>query len=274
MRQIELQSLIPEVCALARKAGDAIMAIYERAEGASVQLANKKDQSPLTQADLASHLVISEGLARLRPDLAVVSEEDADSMRHRTPVGNFWLIDPLDGTKEFLACNGEFTVNIALVVKGEPVWGLVHAPALKQMYWGGQAWGAWRALAEVAGRVESIRVSAPVTAGNRFRVVASKSHLNAQTSAFIERLGAADLVQAGSSLKFCRVAEGLADVYPRLAPTSEWDTAAAQAVVEGAGGHVVDEQGTRLRYGKADVLNPHFIATSVPLKALGAQLHG
>lgn len=272
MRQVELNSLIPEVCALAKKAGDAIMAVYDRSEGVSIQLATKEDQSPLTQADLASHHVISEGLAQLRPDLAVVSEEDADSMRHRTPAGSFWLIDPLDGTKEFLARNGEFTVNIALVVDTQPVWGVVHAPALKQMYWGGQTWGAWRALA--GGRVESIRVSAPVSAGNRYRVVASKSHLNAQTSAFIERLGDADLVQAGSSLKFCRVAEGLADVYPRLAPTCEWDTAAAQAVLEGAGGHVVDEQGTRLRYGKADVLNPHFIAASVPLEAFGAQFHG
>jgi 3'(2'), 5'-bisphosphate nucleotidase len=268
MRQIELQNLIPEICALASKAGDAIMAVYDRAEGASVQLANKADQSPLTQADLDSHHVISEGLARLRSDIAVVSEEDADSMRHRTSMGSFWLIDPLDGTKEFLARNGEFTVNIALVVKGEPVWGVVHAPALEQMYWGGQSWGAWRALAGAGRRVESIRVSAPVSAGNRFRVVASKSHLNAQTSAFIERLGAADLVQAGSSLKFCRVAEGLADVYPRLAPTCEWDTAAAQAVLEGAGGQVVDEQGTRLRYGKANVLNPHFIASSVALNLL------
>lgn len=274
MRQIELQSLIPEVCALARKAGEAIMAVYDRSEGSSVQLATKEDQSPLTKADLASHQIICEGLSRMRQDLAVVSEEDADSMHHRTPVGSFWLIDPLDGSKEFLARNGEFTVNIALVVDTQPVWGVVHAPALDQMYRGGQTWGAWRALAGAGGRVESIRVSAPVTAGNRHRVVASKSHLNAQTSAFIERLGAADLVQAGSSLKFCRVAEGLADVYPRLAPTCEWDTAAAQAVVEGAGGHVVDEQGTRLRYGKADVLNPHFIAASVPSEAFGAQFHG
>ncbi len=239
-----------------------------------VQLANKDDHSPLTQADLASHELISEGLARLWPGLVVVSEEDADSMRHRTPVGSFWLIDPLDGTKEFLARNGEFTVNIALVVKGEPVWGLVHAPALEQMYWGGQSWGAWRALAGAGRRVESIRVSAPVSAGSPVRVVASKSHLNAQASAFIERLGAADLVQAGSSLKFCRVAEGLADVYPRLAPTCEWDNAAAQAVLEGAGGHVVDERGARLRYGKVDVLNPYFIATSVPLEAFGVQVHG
>lgn len=270
MRQIE-QNLIPEICALARLAGDAIMAVYDRAEVASVQLANKADQSPLTQADLASHQVISEGLARLRPDLAVVSEEDADSMRHRTSVGSFWLIDPLDGTKEFLARNGEFTVNIALVVDTQPAWGVVYAPALEQMYWGGKGWGAWRS---VAGQVEPVRVSAPVCVGSRYRVVASKSHLNAETLAFIEQLGAADLVQAGSSLKFCRVAEGLADVYPRLAPTCEWDTAAAQAVVEGAGGHVVDVQGAALRYGKAEVLNPHFIAASVPLKAIGAQFHG
>lgn len=267
MRQDELDRLAPQICRLARQAGDAIMRIYA-AQGEDVLLAHKSDDSPLTQADLASHHCIRDGLLQLTPDLPVVSEEDADSLQYRVPQGSFWLIDPLDGTKEFLARNGEFTVNIALVVDGAPVWGAVYAPALDQMYWGGRDFGAFR---QQQGPVAAIRVAAPVGSGGRYRVVASKSHLNAETSAFIEGLGSADLVQAGSSLKFCRVAEGQADVYPRLAPTCEWDTAAAQAVVEGAGGHVVDTSGVRLRYGRPDLLNPHFVVASVPLGELASR---
>jgi 3'(2'), 5'-bisphosphate nucleotidase len=269
MRQPDLAVLAPKICALAAKAGEAIMAIYSSAD--PVQLANKADDSPLTRADLAAHDCIGEGLLGLTPGVPVVSEEDADSWRHRRPEGCFWLVDPLDGTKEFLARNGEFTVNIALVVDGSPVWGVVYAPALDQMYWGGLGYGAQRVSGE---DVASIQVAPPPAAGAQCRVVASKSHLNAETSALIAQLGATELVQAGSSLKFCRVAEGQADVYPRLAPTCEWDTAAAQAVLEGAGGHVVDLQGQALRYGKPDVLNPHFIAAAVLLCQLGVDVGG
>lgn len=267
MRQSDISVLAPKICALAAKAGDAIMTIYTSA--APVQLANKADDSPLTRADLAAHDCIGEGLVGLTPGVPVVSEEDADSWRHRRPEGCFWLVDPLDGTKEFLARNGEFTVNIALVVNGSPVWGVVYAPELDQMYWGGLGYGAQRVS---GGDVASIQVAPPAAAGAQCRVVASKSHLNAETSDLIAQLGATELVQAGSSLKFCRVAEGRADVYPRLAPTCEWDTAAAQAVLEGAGGHVVDLQGQTLRYGKPDVLNPHFIAAAVPLCQLGVDV--
>jgi 3'(2'), 5'-bisphosphate nucleotidase len=265
MRQPNWLELSPKICQLAEEAGYAIMRIYTESADADVLVAHKSYDSPLTLADLASHQVIMDGLALLTPDIPVVSEEDSASLIHRKPQGCFWLIDPLDGTKEFLARNGEFTVNIALVEDGEPVWGVVYAPALRQLFWGGKAFGSFRR--EASGTM-TLTVSAPVASGQACRVVASKSHLNAETSAFINRLNSVELIQAGSSLKFCRIAEGSADVYPRLAPTCEWDTAAAQAVVEGAGGHVFDTQGVRLQYGKTDLLNPHFIAASVSLTLL------
>lgn len=249
---------------LAREAGLAIMAIY-REPAHETLVATKSDDSPLTRADLASHQIIVAGLAALTPDIPVVSEEGEQSARSGLANARFWLIDPLDGTKEFLAHNDEFTVNIALVENGRPVFGVVDAPALGVTYWGGDGLGAWR---ESARKREPIRVAAWPTAGDPVRVVASKSHLNAETEAFIAKLGPHALVQAGSSLKFCRVAEGAADVYPRLAPTCEWDTAAAQAVVEAAGGFVVQPDGSPMVYGKSEVLNPQFIAVSLPLAQL------
>lgn len=228
------------------------MAVYRR--GGTVQ--TKSDESPLTEADLASHRILTRGLAAHAPDIPVVSEEDEPSHAHRRPDTTFWLIDPLDGTKEFIARNGEFTVNIALVGNGFPVLGVVFAPALNLLYWNEPGIGAFR---QDASGVKSIRVAGPVD-GRPTRVVASKSHLDERTRAFIDALGPHELVQAGSSLKFCRVAEGSADVYPRLAPTCEWDTAAAQAVVEAAGGTVHTLDGARLAYGKPDVLNPFFVA--------------
>ena len=246
---------------LARAAGEAIMAIYhESAQDALV--ATKQDNSPLTRADLAAHQVIVAGLSRLTPDIPVVSEEGSQIDRSHLADARFWLVDPLDGTKEFLARNGEFTVNIALVEQGRPVFGVVNAPAIGVTYWGGDGLGAWR---ETARKREPIRVAEWPVAGEPVRVVASKSHLNGETEAYIAGLGAHELVQAGSSLKFCRIAEGSADVYPRLAPTCEWDTAAAQAVVEAAGGVVMQPDGSSLVYGKPDVLNPWFIAGSCKL---------
>lgn len=265
MRQHHLSDLFPKICQLAGQAGKAVMQIYDDKAFADVVLENKADDSPLTLADMASHHTIVNGLTTLTPEIPVVSEEDTESLRFRTPKGFFWLIDPLDGTKEFLARNGQFTVNIALIEDGEPVWGVVDAPALGELFWGGKDFGSFR---QVESGTTSLFVSAPAQSGQKLRVVASKSHLNAETSAFIVRLGAVELIQAGSSLKFCRIAEGNADVYPRLAPTCEWDTAAAQAVVEGAGGQVYDMQGARLLYGKPDLLNPSFIASAVSLSQL------
>lgn len=219
---------------------------------------DKGDGSPLTEADLAAHRYIVDKLPSIDPRIPVVSEEDSESAVHRKPEGRFWLVDPLDGTKEFISRRDEFTVNIALIEEGRPVLGVVYAPALDLMYCGAVGEGAWKTK---AGHTEAIRVNdrteVPV------RVVASRSHLNAETGRLIESLGECELVQVGSSLKFCLVAEGSADIYPRLGPTCEWDTAAAQAVVEAAGGAVTMLDGTPLRYGKPDLLNPHFIAASL-----------
>lgn len=258
MRQTVLRALLDQLLPIAREAGDAVMAVYCAGEAAVRQ---KADQSPVTEADLAAHRVLVQKLSQLMPPgFPVVSEEDEASFAHRRSVGCFWLIDPLDGTKEFLARNGEFTVNIALVAHSRSVLGVVYAPAIDTLYWGGPGLGAFRRTGDT---------THPIQAGegvdNKIcRVVASKSHLNEQTQAFIERLGQVRLIQAGSSLKFCRLAEGSADLYPRLAPTAEWDTAAAQAVLEGAGGVVLDSSGTPLRYGKPDTFNPSFVAARNP----------
>lgn len=254
MRQCDQGKLIEQLLPVALAAGDAMMSIYV-AGAANVQ--RKEDASPVTEADLAAHRILSSQLMSLLPDCAVVSEEDAASQAYRQDNGQFWLIDPLDGTKEFIARNGEFTVNIALIEEGRSVLGVVYAPAIDALYWGGAGLGAYRS---VRGKTAAIKVSANSEV-DACRVVASKSHLNDATQLFIDRMGKVNLVQAGSSLKFCRVAEGEADIYPRLGPTCEWDTAAAQAVLEGAGGLVLDLQGQSLRYGKTDVLNPPFIAT-------------
>ncbi|MDE2342248.1 MAG: 3'(2'),5'-bisphosphate nucleotidase CysQ [Betaproteobacteria bacterium] len=244
------------VVALAREAGEAILAVYEAPE--DPQVVRKADDTPLTQADLSAHRVIARGLQALTPSIPVVSEEDEQSLVFRKSQGQFWLVDPLDGTKEFLARNGEFTVNIALVVEGEALWGVVVAPELGATYWGGRGLGAF--VDRGQGPVALAGVSSP--GSGPVRVVASKSHLNQETARFIEALGPHALVQAGSSLKFCRLAEGQADLYPRLSPTSEWDTAAAQAVLEGAGGRVLTREGAPLRYGKAELINPSFVAVA------------
>jgi len=254
MRHYDPEELIRKLLPIARAAGDAIMAVYSRGNS-KIQL--KENNSPVTEADLAAHRVLVSQLKPLLPECPEVSEEDIGSLVHRQPHGRFWLLDPLDGTKEFIAHNGEFTVNIALIENGRCVLGVVYAPAIDALYWGGAGLGAFKCI---CGQTAAIKVTASKP-GKIPRVVASKNHLNEATRLLIQRLGEVSLVQAGSSLKFCRVAEGEADIYPRLSPTCEWDTAAAQAVVEGAGGVVVDLNGVPLRYGKSDVLNPSFIAT-------------
>lgn len=271
MGQIHITSvLVAQVLDIAREASVAILHVYKDmqqggAAAREVWVAYKCDDSPLTRADVNAHAVIASRLALLTPDTPVVSEEDAPSLSYRQAQGDFWLVDPLDGTKEFLAQNGEFTVNIALIRNGRAVLGVVVAPALGQAYWGGDGLGAFR---EMNSHVTPIHVANPVAADQPVRVLASKSHMNAQTAEFIGELGARTVLQAGSSLKFCRIAEGAADVYPRLGPTCEWDTAAAQAVVEAAGGCVSQLDGAPLRYGKPQVHNPHFVASSMSLSDL------
>ena len=259
-----LAALLPDVVALAEAAGADIMAIYNAGPTAVM---HKADDSPLTAADLAAHVRIVAGLQQLTPDIPVVSEEGCVPDEGARAALVFWLVDPLDGTKEFVARNGEFTVNIALIERGRPVLGVVTVPAQNVSYWGSVAEGAYRRHAGET-QAQRLHVAVPREAGRPLRVMASKHHFHEDTRALIARMGAHELVQAGSSLKFCRIAEGSADVYPRLGPTCEWDTAAAQAVVEAAGGHVCTLQGEPLRYGKAEVLNPDFVVSSVPLADL------
>lgn len=251
------------VIALARDAAAKIMAVYE----GEFAVEHKDDRSPLTAADLASHHCIVAGLEKLAPDIPILSEESAGDVPAvvRREWRRLWLVDPLDGTREFIKRNGEFTVNIALIDDGVPVFGVVQQPATGALWWGARGVGAFKREGEVDA---PIHVRAPASAP--LRVAASRSHRDERTEAFMARMGDVEPVGVGSSLKFCMLAEGAIDVYPRFAPTSEWDTAAAQCVLEAAGGAVVDPRGRALAYNQRDtILNGDFIAlgdTSLPWK--------
>ncbi len=251
--------LIPGVLALVRQAAAAILDVYAAGAGERAgTVMRKDDQSPLTEADLAAHRILVAGLESLLPGVPVLSEEAADiPWERRAGWCRHWLVDPLDGTKEFLSRNGEFTVNVALIEDHRPVLGVVQVPVSGVEYWGLPGIGSWRADAGAAPVPIAVSEQAPPVV----RVVGSRSHRGASLDAFLQRLGAHELVSMGSSLKFCVLAEGRADVYPRLGPTSEWDTAAAQAVVEGAGGRVLRLDGQPLAYNtKPELLNPDFVA--------------
>jgi 3'(2'), 5'-bisphosphate nucleotidase len=254
----DLNRLLPDVTALAREAGRAILEVY----ASSFSVEEKDDRSPLTEADLRSEKIILAGLRRLTPEIPVLSEESTrvpySARRHWSLL---WVVDPLDGTKEFVQRNGEFTVNIALVADHRPVLGIVHAPALERDYFACEGVGAFRSDAAAAGRPIKVarRGSGPA------RVVGSRSHRGSSLDAFLARVGPHELVEVGSSLKFCLVAEGRADIYPRLGPTSEWDTAAGQCVLEQAGGAVLRLDGEPLGYNtREEVLNPHFVGIADP----------
>ncbi|HEY0960922.1 MAG TPA: 3'(2'),5'-bisphosphate nucleotidase CysQ [Pseudomonadales bacterium] len=255
-----LQQLLAPVGAIARAAGAAILEIYQRADH-GVQY--KEDDSPLTHADLAAHELIVAGLGKLTPQLPVLSEESAGiPWTERRRWTRYWLVDPLDGTKEFINRNGEFTVNIALIEHGVPVLGAVYAPVQDLLYLGAAQLGAWK---EDRGRSARIGTAAIADGQRVLRVVASRRHAGAELETWLgrmqQRFPDLELLSMGSSLKICLVAEGSADVYPRLAPTSEWDTAAAQAVLEASGGILIDTDGVPYRYNaKDDLLNPYFFA--------------
>jgi len=245
-------SILPDVIKIADEASEKVLHIYQ----SDFKVNYKEDHSPITAADIASHDIIVKGLRQISRDIPILSEEGEEiPWEERKKWRRFWLIDPIDGTKDFTQRTGEFTVNIAMIEDGEPVMGVVTAPALKEAFWGIKGEGAH--MRDRTGRVHRIRVAEPK---DTLRVVASKNHLNEETRAFIDTLGAHETVQAGSSLKFCRIAEGHADIYPRMGPTSEWDTAAAHAVLVAAGGKVQTPEGQPLVYGKENILNPNFIA--------------
>lgn len=238
-------------------AGRRVMAVYER----DFDVDTKADDSPLTEADMAAHHALVDCLSWLTPDWPVLSEESGEiPYATRRQWARYWLVDPLDGTKEFIKRNGEFTLNVALIENGVPVFGIVHAPVLETTWWGQQGEGAWKQVGTAS--PESIRVRPlPDPEAEAWQVVGSRSHGSAEFETFCAHLPAHERVSMGSSLKLCLVAEGKADLYPRLAPTCEWDTAAAQAVVTAAGGLVLNAQTLEpLRCNQQDsVLNPFFI---------------
>jgi 3'(2'), 5'-bisphosphate nucleotidase len=243
---------------LALEAGDKIMEIYNSPE---FEVKTKSDESPVTEADEAADALISAGLRAEFPDLALVTEEQADS--HDQTVSTFLIVDPLDGTKEFVKRRGDFTVNIAYVLNGVPVRGVVYAPARDRLFYtdaGGNAVEEQGPFdKETVGELKPIRVSKPDN--DALLVVASKSHRDQATDDYIGKYNVADMKSAGSSLKFCLVATGEADIYPRVGRTMEWDTAAGHAVLVGAGGDVVRfDNHQPLRYGKEIFANPFFIA--------------
>lgn len=257
-------SLLAAVAEIARSAGKEILDVYRTSGDIASQA--KSDDSPLTEADTRANTLIVRELQKLTPAIPLLSEESAlPSYAQRQQWREYWLIDPLDGTKEFISRNDEFTVNIALVRGGVPILGVVHAPALAKTWTGLLGGGAWKR--EAAGGWHAIHTAAMEAAvsGGKIRVVASRRHGGEALQGMLDTLGRTfdevELVNMGSSLKLCILAEGGADLYPRLAPTSEWDTAAAQAVLCAAGGMVCRTDFSSLHYNsKEDVLNPSFLA--------------
>ena len=256
--------LLEGVITLAHAAGDAILPFWR----ADTEVIAKADDSPVTAADLAAHHVLLEGLTALDPSIPVLSEEDANIPQGvRAGWTRWWLVDPLDGTKEFISGSEEFTVNIALIEQGRVVFGVVSMPTSGRCYYGGAGLGAWRAD---AGEVVPISVRNTPPEGEALTVVASRRHSSPEQERLLaglsEHLGELQLTSVGSSLKFCLLAEGAADCYPRLAPTSQWDTAAAQGVLEGAGGVVLQLDGKPFSYpARESLLNASFLA--LPAKA-------
>jgi 3'(2'), 5'-bisphosphate nucleotidase len=260
MSTVDKKILISAMRRLSIEAGVAIMEVYERAD---LGVRAKADASPVTEADEAADAIIASGLRSAFPDLPIVTEEQADT--HNLDVSTFLIVDPLDGTKEFINRRGDFTVNIALVEGGVPTLGVVYAPAKARMFLTGADGLAYEELGsfdpEVSGDMKQISVTDPQD--RPLRIVASKSHRDQATDDYIAKYAVEDLVAAGSSLKFCLVATGEADFYPRLGPTMEWDTAAGHAVLSAAGGVVLDKDTHMpLRYGKAAFRNPFFLAAA------------
>lgn len=253
MTQDELSVLLPAVNDIARQAGEAILRVY----GREFEVYSKDDESPVTAADLASHHLILKLLGELTPDIPVLSEEDADvSFAERSSWRQYWLVDPLDGTKEFVSRNGEFTVNIALISNHRPVLGVVLVPVTGACYFGAEGLGAHLRFSDDPPKEISVRKphASPII------VVGSRSHANPKLEAHLAALESYEMVSMGSSLKCCLVAEGKADFYPRLGHTFEWDTAAAQAVVTAAGGHLTHLDGSSFEYNRKDsLLNPEFL---------------
>jgi 3'(2'), 5'-bisphosphate nucleotidase len=250
-----LVGLLPRIVDLAKEAGNAILNVYAQAD---LAVQYKQDNSPLTQADLKSHRVIVDGLSRLSHDWPILSEESEEvPFDLRASWDRFWLVDPLDGTKEFLRRTGEFTVNIALVECGTPILGVVYAPVVDRMYFAARGAGAFKTHGGLISRIETTR---PAKAILRTVISHSDRSQRASLGQFVQDVGQCEFIAMGSSLKFCLIAEGAADVYPRTGPTMEWDTAAAHCILVEAGGAITDLDGNSMRYNKPVLLNPGFVA--------------
>ena len=255
---IHPQHYLADVLAITKHAGEAIMAVY----ASDFEVMHKADQSPLTQADMAAHHIIAQGLTRLNPALPVLSEESvALDFATRSAWPTYWLVDPLDGTKEFVKKNGEFTVNIALIHAHKPILGVVYAPVTNALYFATEQQGAYKQI----GTLPPQPIYARTFQAHRISMAESRSHACAQTQAFFTKvatkLSQPEIISMGSSLKMCLVAEGVVDIYARFGPTSEWDTAAAHCVLNEAGGAITDTHGIDLQYNSKDsLLNPSFLA--------------
>lgn len=255
-------SLLLDVVDICRQASAAILDIYNRED---FEVVTKADESPLTAADMASHRVVTAALETLTPNIPVLSEESsARVMEARRAWPRLWLVDPLDGTKEFVKRNDEFTVNVALIEDHRPVLGVIAIPARDVYYAARNPGGAWR----IDGRGTPAAIATRAPAPDTLTVMGSRSHGNQRTRDYLDRLGAHEMQGRGSALKFCAVAEGEADFYPRLGPTSEWDTAAGHCIVEAAGGQVIRADGDPLTYNARDtLLNPEFLVIGDPGRA-------
>ncbi len=253
---------------------DALTALTARAAGAirsaAAGVRSKADGSPVTPADEAAEAVIRDGLSRLMPGMPIISEEHAAQQRPTAPAGgngSYFLVDPLDGTREFIAGRDEYTINIAVVTAGVPILGIIAAPALDLAWRGTVGRGAERIA------LSQNKTSSPTGIRTRPRpkgslvVLLSRSHLDARTEDYLKQFPQVERIQCGSAIKFCRLAEGSADLYPRLAPTHDWDTAAGHAIVTAAGGHVTAPDGTPLAYGTRELLIPAFLAWGNPVTA-------
>ncbi len=257
------EKIIDKVCDMAVSAGEEIMNIYNNADDFLIEL--KNDDSPLTIADKKSNEIINEGLNSLDVRYPIISEENRQvEYEVRKRYNRFWLVDPLDGTKEFIKRNDEFTVNIALIEDGYPIMGFVYVPATSLLYYSCKKEGAFKKENSYAERIKVLEFD---ILDKGLKVICSRSHINEATKSFMDKLVEPETISKGSSLKFLIIAEGAAHIYPRLGPTMEWDTGAAQAILEEAGGSVLHyETHQRLNYNKASLLNPYFIAAAKPKK--------
>ena len=258
------QEYIEKLIKISKNAGDAIMEVYN--SNFSHQI--KEDLSPLTKADTLSNNIICENLKVITPDIPILSEENSDiPFNIRSSWEQYWLVDPLDGTKEFIKKNGEFTVNIALIENNKPIFGIIHIPLKKETFWGSKTEGSFY----MKGNNQKTKLSVEKRNRSQVRIVASRSHPSKMIDTLLEKIGEYKIITKGSSLKFCLIAKGEADIYPRLGPTSEWDIAAGHAIVKFAGGTLLTIEREPIRYNLTENnLNPYFIVASREDIALNA----